>query len=254
MAFGRRRAQAQEELRTALLDATARLESRSRADAERYQQTQLALLETLEGLRSQLVGRDTEMLRTLGQISDVCGAMEQRMELERAERRELVNVLSNVARAVARQHSGPQIAESKTHVIGGTIYGDAELVTEIEDDIEVDEIDDLDGIDPGPGTHEVDLSDVDELDVTTVLAARHASGSLSAVVEVRCRFGDRWVDGFEVCDVVAHGGDLRYRLRRRSDGSVLPRLFSAEELRAVSPVPDATVPRDRRGGWSELSR
>jgi hypothetical protein len=252
MAFGRRRAQAQEELRTALLDATARLESRSRADAERYQQTQLALLETLEGLRGQLVGRDTEMLRALGQLSDVCGAMEQRMELERAERRELVNVLSNVARAVARQHSGGQVSEitaSKSHVIGGTIYGDAEFVTELEDDI-----DDFDDIEPGPGTHEVDLSEVDELDVTTVLAARHASGSLSAVVEVRCRFGDRWVDGFEVCDVVAHGGDLRYRLRRRSDGSVLPRLFSAEELRAVSPAPDATVPRERRGGWSELSR
>jgi hypothetical protein len=247
MAFGRRRAQAQEELRTALLDATARLESRSRADAERYQQTQLALLETLEGLRAQLAGRDTEMLRALDQLGDACGAMAQRMELERAERRELVNVLSSVARAVARQHSSSgQITESKTHVIGGTVYGDAELVT----DLDVD--DDLE-IDPGPGTGEVDLSDVDELDVTTVLAARHASGSLSAVVEVRCRFGDRWVDGFEVCDVVAHGGDLRYRLRRRSDGSVLPRLFSAEELRAVSPAPDATVPRERRSGWSELS-
>jgi hypothetical protein len=252
MAFGRRRAQAQEELRTALLDATARLESRSRADAERYQQTQLALLETLEGLRAQLVGRDTEMLRAVGQLGDLCGAMAQRMELERAERRELVNVLSNVARAVARQHSTAVVAPSKSHVIGGTIYGDAEFVTEDDDaddddDIEID-------VDPGPGTREVDISEIDELDVTTVLAARHASGSLSAVVEVRCRFGDRWVDGFEVCDVVAHGGDLRYRLRRRSDGSVLPRLFSAEELRAVSPSPDATVPRERRGGWSELSR
>jgi hypothetical protein len=50
-------------------------------------------------------------------------------------------------------------------------------------------------------------------------------------VEVRCRFGDRWVTGFEVCEVIRFDDEIRYRLRRRSDGSVLPTLFDEKDLR-----------------------
>jgi hypothetical protein len=50
-------------------------------------------------------------------------------------------------------------------------------------------------------------------------------------VEVRCRFGDRWVTGFEVCEVIRFDDEIRYRLRRRSDGSVLPTLFDEQDLR-----------------------
>jgi len=50
-------------------------------------------------------------------------------------------------------------------------------------------------------------------------------------VEVRCRFGDRWVTGFEVCEVIRFDDETRYRLRRRSDGSVLPTLFDEKDLR-----------------------
>ncbi|MBV8950267.1 MAG: hypothetical protein JOZ99_05280 [Actinobacteria bacterium] len=53
-------------------------------------------------------------------------------------------------------------------------------------------------------------------------------------VEVRCRFTDNlWVGGFVVCDVVNEAGTLRYRLRRQSDGYVLPLLFQETEVRAV---------------------
>lgn len=50
-------------------------------------------------------------------------------------------------------------------------------------------------------------------------------------VEVRSRFDQRWARGFEVTDVVEEGGARRYRLRRRSDGSVLPVLFDADDVR-----------------------
>ena len=51
-------------------------------------------------------------------------------------------------------------------------------------------------------------------------------------VEVRCRFADNhWVGGFEVCDVFNDGGVLRYRLRRRSDGYLLPTLFDEASVR-----------------------
>jgi hypothetical protein len=46
-------------------------------------------------------------------------------------------------------------------------------------------------------------------------------------VEVRCRFDDHWARGFEIASVE----DDSYRLRRRSDGSVLPATFRPGDLR-----------------------
>jgi hypothetical protein len=57
------------------------------------------------------------------------------------------------------------------------------------------------------------------------------AGAVHRGVEVQCRFGSRWVDGFEVCEVVVDGDALRYRVRRQSDGSVLPKLLEAGEVR-----------------------
>jgi hypothetical protein len=50
-------------------------------------------------------------------------------------------------------------------------------------------------------------------------------------VEVRSRFDARWARGFEVAEVVAGNGKPKYRVRRRSDGSVLPVLFDDDDLR-----------------------
>jgi hypothetical protein len=50
-------------------------------------------------------------------------------------------------------------------------------------------------------------------------------------VEVRSRFDQRWSRGFEVEEQVDDQGVLRYRLRRRSDGSVLPALFIDDDVR-----------------------
>jgi hypothetical protein len=50
-------------------------------------------------------------------------------------------------------------------------------------------------------------------------------------VEVRARFEQRWSRGFEVSEVVEAEGAEQFRLRRRSDGSELPVLFGADDLR-----------------------
>jgi hypothetical protein len=47
-------------------------------------------------------------------------------------------------------------------------------------------------------------------------------------VEVRSRFEHQWVGGFEVAERVAGPG---YRVRRRSDRSVLPVVFGPDEVR-----------------------
>lgn len=48
---------------------------------------------------------------------------------------------------------------------------------------------------------------------------------------MRSRFDDHWARGFEVCDSVDEDGHVRHRLRRRSDGSILPVLFAEEDVR-----------------------
>ncbi|MEY2430919.1 MAG: hypothetical protein QOC92_644 [Acidimicrobiaceae bacterium] len=50
-------------------------------------------------------------------------------------------------------------------------------------------------------------------------------------VELHTRFNDSWVPGFEIAEVVAD----RYRVRRTSDGTVLPDLTGESDLRVASP-------------------
>ena len=50
-------------------------------------------------------------------------------------------------------------------------------------------------------------------------------------IEVRSRFEDHWSRGFEISEVVNNDGRDRYRVRRRSDGSVLPVLFDGDDVR-----------------------
>jgi hypothetical protein len=54
-------------------------------------------------------------------------------------------------------------------------------------------------------------------------------------VEVRSRFESKWTRGFEVADLVdpgaADSGEAMYKVRRRSDGSILPVTFSEADLR-----------------------
>jgi len=56
-------------------------------------------------------------------------------------------------------------------------------------------------------------------------------------VEVRSRFESRWTRGFEVADRIdaENGedgpGEPMYKVRRRSDGSILPVPFSEADLR-----------------------
>ena len=52
-------------------------------------------------------------------------------------------------------------------------------------------------------------------------------------VEVQSRFNGSWVRGFEVVEVEAQAQPDSVRIRRRSDGAVLPALFNPERVREV---------------------
>jgi hypothetical protein len=50
-------------------------------------------------------------------------------------------------------------------------------------------------------------------------------------VEVRSKFESRWSRGFEVADCQDAAGEPLYKVRRRSDGSILPVTFTEDDLR-----------------------
>ena len=50
-------------------------------------------------------------------------------------------------------------------------------------------------------------------------------------VEVHTKYNDSWVGGFEIAEVL---GDGRYRVRRTSDGSLLPNLTGDADVRPAS--------------------
>jgi hypothetical protein len=74
--------------------------------------------------------------------------------------------------------------------------------------------------------------------MTIVEPAAESGESLEAGmrVEVRRRFDQHWARGFEIVET----GEYGYRLRRLSDGIVLPTEFSAEDVRRE---------RKRQGMW-----
>jgi hypothetical protein len=79
---------------------------------------------------------------------------------------------------------------------------------------------------------------------------------LETAREVCCRFGDQWLDGFEISEKVEDELGVRYRLRRRTDGAVLPELFSAADIRladafdAVNTFEGLTATAIKQGTWS----
>jgi len=54
---------------------------------------------------------------------------------------------------------------------------------------------------------------------------------LGTRIEVRTRFDQHWARGFDVAEIVDAAAVPRYRVRRRSDGSVLPVLFDDDDVR-----------------------
>ena len=145
--------------------------------------------------------RDTELARALRRVADACHVVAGRIEGERAERAGLVDVVNRLSVSVAASLAQlPALATPpRHHVTGGTI--DPEIVLDDES---------VSAVAPVPAATDV---------------LRHES------VEVHCRFGDRWVGGFEVAEVVPHEGGAVYHLRRRSDASVLPTLFDERDIR-----------------------
>ena len=186
-----------------------------------------------------------EFLRLLEVVSTMCDHVIEYIETDRAERRVMVETLTDLGRVItdgaaavmAAAAAGPAldaagrnenasatpVVDLRERLIGGSMPAGPEPVIDLrEPEAEWD---------PGPVRPAEPPAPIAHVPIPPAPDERHVPSEIA--VEVRGRFGDRWVDGFEVCEVMSTPAGPRYRLRRRRDGVVLPELFEASSIRHV---------------------
>jgi len=80
----------------------------------------------------------------------------------------------------------------------------------------------------------LDITSDATIDLTDLPVAPETAADGPLRCEVHLRFGDRWIDGFQIEETVHGDGRTRFRLRRRVDGWVLPELFDESEVRVFT--------------------
>ena len=161
----------------------------------------------IASIHADVIRRDAELLTVLTALADTNDRVRGRLEAERAEGREVLDAVTRLTEALVASTErlsalpvAPAVPATAPgpRVLGGSVFP-ASGATARPADV----------LSPGPPSF--------------------------GECEVRFRFGGRWIDGFEVEDVIEDSGRVRYRLRRRWDGCVLPELFEAEYVRCFSP-------------------
>jgi hypothetical protein len=170
----------------------------------------------------------SELVRVVEVVSTMCDHLIDYIETDRAERRAMleadraerllmIEALTKLVRSIPGAAGLPALEEGADAQFAERIVGGS--------------------MDAGP-----------EPEADTIIDLRE----LGTVGEVRCRLGDRWVDGFEICGVSDDELGLRYRVRRRTDGIVLPDLVDAADIQYVEPYDDFTGPPAQQSNWSPL--
>jgi hypothetical protein len=189
-----------------------------------------------------------EFLRLLEVVTSMCDHVIEYIEADRAERRQMMEMLTQLGRvitegsaaavaaftALSSAHANAQL-DAPESVVRAVAAPVAEPVvhTPIPTDTEPRERVIGGSMPAGPEPHvDVDLVSAESNPDDPALATL-ASAKIHIAVEVRGQFGDRWVDGFEICEVMSTPSGPRYRLRRQRDGVVLPELFDATNIRHV---------------------
>ncbi len=259
----RGRARLEAELRAeayeTLIQTSDRVEAALKAQLDFHEHAQSSLLEGVQLLREEVVGQQRDVVRVLELVVNMCDRVIECVEADRDERRLFVETLGRIADSIATRPlpaaaAAPGIPPAE-RVIGGTVYADAPAASMPEPEHapvttpSIDELIDLTEVPVADGRRAPESSDLG-MDLAEADEPRRQERN----VEVLCRFGDRWVDGFEVCEVARTSSGLRYRLRRRSDGMVLPELFDAAQIRHVETFAELTPAQSAhaRSPWFKL--
>ncbi len=180
-----------------------------------------AMSEVLHESRADLERRESDLVQAWELVAQACDRAVACVNADQVERRALVASLRELV-ASAIQPRGTTTTESPTgtRVVGGAVF--------------VPSVD-------------VDLGDAEDAEHGDAVAAVGRAEALEPV-EVWSFFDGDWVGGFEICGAMEHDGVVQYRLRRRSDRSVLPKLFDASDIRSA----DRLLQGHQLGFWSRV--
>jgi hypothetical protein len=210
--FGRRRRQEAEALVLAardrlevnaeqtavLVETVSALKATISAEIERTRRLEARADATAVARNDALAAQAAGVSAALERVASMYARLAEQVEADRLERPALTEALGHLGRRLVP----PEPARPR--VLGGSVFATPE-------------------VDP----REIDL---DEEAVRVV----PSTTSFDLGTAVCCRFGDQWIDGVEIVEVVLDGSPQpSYRLRRRQDGYVIPALFCARDLRAA---------------------
>jgi hypothetical protein len=219
--FGRRRREESEELlretrerldasawqSARLADTLSALNVTISAELARTEQLEAAADATASALQQALSAQSTDVATALEHVASMYATLTQRIEADRVERHTFTEAIRQLA-------GPPALAEpERPRVLGGSVF--AMPASESSSN----------GASANGGDDRVDLVTEIPYDIGTA---------------VSCRFGDQWIDGVEIVEVIGEPNQITYRLRRRQDGYVLPPLFGSSDLRAAPRVSNGT--------------
>jgi len=204
---------AHRELRSMVSDTVSTVEGAFRVAVESQERAASAVVVAVDRMRADLTARDADLGNALRRVVEACDALVERVHQDAVERTALVDAVIRLA--VGNSTSIEAATTDRTNgdrIIGGKVLPNTEVSLDPEH------------VDPAP------------VDPAPVEPAPIDDGPLRARLHVQCRFGDRWVDGFEILEVVQSEGGLRCTVQRDADGYVLPTLFGPEDIRPSSSV------------------
>ena len=199
-----------------------------------------------------------EVLRLLEVVTGMCDHVIEYIEADRAERRLMIETLAQLGRVITDGAAVAVAAHATARPLERPV--DSALEAPFERELEApgeSPPEQLDGRErviggsmPAGPDPVIDLRDP-EADARPQHADLIAT-TTEIAVEVRGRFGDRWVGGFEICEVMTTPDGPRYRLRRHRDGVVLPELFDATSIRHIETFEQLNGDQlnDSTGYWS----
>ena len=131
---GRRRAQVQAEVHAALAEFAAAVEIRLHDELDRSRRTQVALVEAVNALRTDLTRRDKEFTAPLNAFGEALDHTADRIEAERVERAALVDAVTGLTKSLTTMPVPSLVAAAADteRLLGGRVIGrpttDVEIV------------------------------------------------------------------------------------------------------------------------------
>jgi hypothetical protein len=207
--FGRRRREESEELlretrerldasawqSARLADTLSALNATISAELARTERLEADADATASALQQAVSAQSTDVATALEHVASMYAALTQRIEADRVERQTFTEAIRQLA-------APPALAEpERPRVLGGSVFA-------------------------MPANGAPANGDDDRVDLVTEIPYEIGTA-------VSCRFGDQWIDGVEIVEVMGDPSEPAYRLRRCQDGYVLPPLFTTADLRGT---------------------